>query len=72
VYIKYSFQLVEEAYFIQGAEIEGFSTEHTTAEQGILYKVGFANPKHRDIKSLFINLEEIKDRIQGTLWKSIK
>ncbi|MDR0650075.1 MAG: hypothetical protein LBG59_01355 [Candidatus Peribacteria bacterium] len=72
IYIKYSFQLVEEIYFIQGAEIEGFNTEHTTTEQGILYKIGFANPKYRDIQSLFINLEEIKDRIQGTLRKSIK
>jgi hypothetical protein len=72
VYIKYSFQLIEESYFIQGAEIEGFSTEHATTEQGILYKIGFAIPKYRDIQSLFINLEEIKDRIQGTLQKSIK
>jgi hypothetical protein len=72
VYIKYSFQLIEETYFIQGAEIEGFNTDHTTTEQGILYKIGFASPKYRDIQSLFINLEEIKDRIQGTLRKNIK
>jgi hypothetical protein len=72
IYIKYSFQLIEEPYFIQGAEIEGFNTEHTTTEQGILYKIGFAIPKYRDILSLFIDLEEIKDRIQGTVRKSIK
>jgi hypothetical protein len=71
-YIKYSFQLVEEQYFIQGAEMQEFDTNHEVTAQGILYKIGIANPKYRDIYSLTIELETISSRVQGTLWSSLK
>jgi hypothetical protein len=63
---------VEERYFIQGAEMEGFNTDHETSEQGILYKIGFITPLYGDVKSLFINLEEMKTHIQHTIWSSVK
>jgi hypothetical protein len=71
-YIKYSFQFVEEQYFLQGAEIQGFNTNHETTDQGILYKMSVANPKYNDIYSLTIDLETISSRVQGTLRSSLK
>jgi hypothetical protein len=39
LHITYSFQLVEEQYFVQGAEIVGFNTNHDPSEQAIIYKL---------------------------------
>lgn len=72
LHIKYSFQLVEEQYFIQWAEIVGFNTNHVDHEQAIIYKLGLANPKYKDIKSMFVDLEDIKSRIKGSFWGSLR
>jgi hypothetical protein len=71
-YIKYSFQLVEEHFFIQGAELQGFDTSHEITDQGIIYKIGVDKPKYGDISSLTLELETISSRVQGTLRSSLK
>ena len=72
LHVKYSFQLVEKNYFLQGAEIEGFNTEHAVQEEAVIYKIWLANPKYEDIKSLFIDLRDINSRIKGGIWNSVK
>jgi len=72
LHVKYSFQIIEEHYFIQGAEIEGFNTEHAVQEEAMVYKIWLANPKFDDIKSLFIDLRDVNARIKGGIWNSVK
>ena len=72
LHITYSFQLVEEQYFVQWAEIIGYNTSHEISEQAIVYKLGLANPKYRDVKSLFMDLEDLKSRLRGSLWSAIR
>jgi hypothetical protein len=71
-YVKYSFQLVEEHYFIQGAELQGFNTNHEITQQGIIYKVSVDKPKYADIYSLAIDLETVSARIQGDIRSTLK
>lgn len=72
IHIKYSFQLVEENYFLQGAEFEGFNTDHEINQQGILYKLGLASPKYRNILSLTIDLENLTSRLTSTIRSTLK
>jgi hypothetical protein len=64
--------VVEEQYFIQGAEIQGFDTNHEITNQGIIYKIAVATPKYKDVYSLSIDLETISSRVQNTLRASLK
>ncbi len=68
-HIKYSFQQIEQTYFIQGAEFEAFNSDHTIAQKWMIYKLGLANPKYLDILSAKINLESVKERVtQNIFW----
>jgi hypothetical protein len=63
---------VEENYFLQGAEFEGFNTDHEINQQGILYKLGLASPKYRNILSLTIDLENLTSRLTSTIRSTLK
>lgn len=63
---------MEEKYFIQGTEIQGYTTDHNVNEEGILYKIGLVRPKYKNVLSLFVNLEDMKTRMQGGLRGSLR
>ena len=46
--------------------------DHEVNEQGICYKLGLANPFYKDIKSIFIDLEDLKFRMKASLRTSLK
>ncbi|GHW02927.1 hypothetical protein AGMMS50249_7130 [candidate division SR1 bacterium] len=71
-HIKYSFQQIEPAFFIQGAEIQGFNSQHEVSQTGIIYKLGFLTPKFPDIQLVNIKLEDVKTRVSNSIFSTIK
>lgn len=71
-HIKYSFQQVEKNFFIQGAEFETFDSNHSIIQQGMLYKIGVAHPKHPNILWAKINLTSMKERMSQGIRGAIR
>jgi len=58
IHFKYTFQEIQDTYFIEWGEFEGLTVDHDVHEQWIIYKIWFMNPKYQNIKYLFFDLNK--------------
>ena len=62
IHFKYTFQKIEEDYFVEWGEFEWLTLDHDVHEQWIIYKVGFLNPKFQNIENLSLDLNKKANR----------
>lgn len=60
VHFKYTFQEVQQNYFIEWGEFEWITVDHDVHEQGIIYKVWFLNPKYQNVERVLVDLNKNK------------
>ena len=58
VHFKYTFQEVQNYFFIEWWEFEGITVDHDVHEQWIIYKVWFLNPKYQNIEHVSLDLNK--------------
>ena len=58
IHFKYTFQEVQSDYFIEWGEFEGLNVDHEVMEQWIIYKIGFLDPKFKNIEHLLLDLKK--------------
>lgn len=58
IHFKYTFQDVQEKYFIEWGEFEWLTADHDINEQWIIYKIWFINPKFKNIFQLSLDLKK--------------
>lgn len=58
IHFKYTFQEVNEIYFIEWWEFEWLTVDHDVNEQWIIYKVWFLNPKYKNIEYVSLDLNK--------------
>ena len=60
VHFKYTFQEVQQDYFIEWWEFEWITVDHDVHEQWIIYKIWFLNPKFQNIEHVSADLNKKK------------
>lgn len=58
IHFKYTFQEVQNNYFIEGGEFEGITVDHDVHEQWIIYKIWFSNPKYKNVEHVSLDLKK--------------
>ncbi len=58
IHFKYTFQEIQNNYFIEGWEFEWITVDHDVHEQWIIYKIWFLNPKYQNIKYVSLDLKK--------------
>ena len=72
LYVKYSFQLVEETYFIKGGEVISYDMDHEEQGHAMVYQVGLLNPLQVVSNSWSMDLKDATDRIKNGIFSYIK
>ncbi len=60
IHFKYTFQEVQQYYFIEWWEFEWITVDHDVHEQWIIYKIWFLNPKYQNIEHISLDLKKNK------------
>ena len=75
IHFKYTFQEVNENYFIEWWEFEWLTVDHDVHEQWIIYKIWFLHPKFQNVQHISLDLNNkvfdnpsILPLIGGLLW----
>ena len=68
IYFKYTFQEVNQDYFIEWWEFEWLTVDHDVHEQGIIYKVWFLRPKFKNVGNLSLDLSKKSNK---SIWPLI-
>ena len=58
VHFKYTFQEIQNKYFIEWGEFEWITVDHDVHEQWIIYKIWFLNPKYKNIERISLDLKK--------------
>ena len=69
---KYTFQEVQNFYFIEWWEFEWLTADHEVYEQWIIYKIGFLNPKFKNVEHLSLDLKKSAIYDNLLLWSLLK
>ena len=59
-HFKYTFQEVNNNYFIEWWEFEWITVDHDVHEQWIIYKIWFLNPKYQNVERVSLDLNKNK------------
>jgi len=58
IHFKYTFQEINDNYFIEWWEFEWLTVDHDINEEWIIYKIWFFNPKFKDIENCSFNIKK--------------
>lgn len=72
LYVKYSFQLVEETYFIKWWECIAYDMDHNIQSQAMVYQVGLLSPKQMISGSWSLDLKDNTYRMKDGILSYIK
>ena len=58
IHFKYTFQEIQNNYFIEWGEFEWITVDHDVHEQWIIYKIWFLNPKYQKVEHVSVDLKK--------------
>jgi len=62
IHYKYTFQEVNDKFFIEWWEFEWLTADHDVHEGWIIYKIWFINPKFKNVRNLSLDLSKSENK----------